>query len=80
MNSFDGWMRSHIIRFFATVFSRMWFGLHYSIVLKLFGIVIRAASYPSLLFRYMRDRARSAAGAVICRLTEGPSLILEHLV
>lgn len=73
-------MLSQRIRFLATVFSKMWFGLHYSIVLKLLGIVIRAASYASLLFRYISERARRAAGAVMCRLTEGPSLMLEHLV
>ena len=69
MNSREGVIQSHIIRFFATDLSKIWLGLHYSIVLKLFGIVIRAANSRSLLFKYIREMARRAAGAVMCKLT-----------
>ncbi len=48
-------------------------------MLKLFGIVILEASSLSLDFRYINDIAKSAAGAVMCKFTLGPSLILEHL-
>lgn len=60
-----GVMESHIIKFLATVFSRMWLGLHSYIVLKLFGIVTLAASSASLDLRYIRAIASRAAGAVM---------------
>lgn len=72
-------IESHIIKLRATVFNRIWFGLHSSIVLKLLGIDILLASYKLFDFKYIRDMARSAAGAVICKFTLGPSFILEHL-
>jgi hypothetical protein len=48
-------------------------------VLKLLGMVMRLASSESLDLRYMREMARRAEGAVTCRLTVGPSFMLEHL-
>lgn len=72
-------MLSHMIRFFAMVFSSTWFGLHSSIVLKLFGMEILFASSLQFDFRYMNERANKAAGAVMWRLTLLPSLMLEHL-
>ena len=68
-NYWVGSIEFHIIRFLATVLRRIWVGLHSSIVLKLFGIVMRAASYLSLLFRYIREIASNAAGVVMWRFT-----------
>ena len=73
-------IESHIIMFRAIVFSKMWFGLHYYIVLKLFGIEIFEASSQLFDFRYINDRAIRAAGAVMCKFTFGPYFILEHLL
>lgn len=69
-----------MIKFRATVFSNIWFGLHYSIVLKLLGIDILFASSELFDFRYIRDNDNNAAGAVMCKFTFGPSFILEHLL
>ena len=53
-------------------------GLHSYIVLKLLGIVILPASSASFDFRYIKEIASKADGAVTCKLTYGPYLMLEH--
>ncbi len=73
-------IESQRIKLRAIVFSKMWLGLHYYIVLKLFGIDIFYASSLLFDFRYIKDIAINAAGAVICKFTFGPYFILEHLL
>lgn len=73
-------IESHMIKFLAIVLRRIWLGLHYYIVLKLFGIDILLQSSMLFDFRYIRDMARRAAGAVMWRFTFGPYFILEHLL
>lgn len=70
---------SHIIKFLAKLFNKIWFGLHYSIVLKLFGIVILDASSLLLLFKYIKLIANKEAGAVTCKFTLGPYFTLDAL-
>ena len=48
-------------------------------MLKLLGMEILLASYSLLDFKYIKEIAKSAEGAVICKLTLVPSLMLEHL-
>lgn len=47
-------------------------------MLKLFGIDIFDANYQLPDFKYIRDIANRAAGAVMCRFTFGPYFIDEH--
>lgn len=49
-------------------------------VLKLLGMEILLASSLLFDFRYIRDRARRDAGAVMWRFTLGPYFMLEHLL
>jgi len=44
-----------------------------------FGIVIRSANSLLLLFKYINDIANKAEGAVTCKLTLDPYLILDVL-
>lgn len=78
-NDVVGVIESHIIKFLATVFNKIWLGLHSYIVLKLFGIVILPASSASFDLRYIKEIANKADGAVTCKLTYGPYFMLEHL-
>jgi hypothetical protein len=48
--------------------------------LKLLGIDILLASSWLFDFKYIKDIAISAAGAVMCRFTFGPYFMLEHLL
>ena len=43
------------------------------------GIVMRSESYLLLLLRYIKEMASKAEGAVTCKLTLGPYLMLEVL-
>ena len=70
---------SHIIKFLANVFNKIWLGLQSYIVLKLLGIVIFDASYALLLFKYIKLIASNDAGAVTCKLTLGPYFTLDIL-
>jgi hypothetical protein len=42
-------------------------------------MVMRSESYLLLLFRYMREMAKRADGAVTCRFTLAPYFMLEVL-
>jgi hypothetical protein len=53
----------------------MWFGLQFSIVEKLYGIVILFAKALSFDFKNINDKANKAAGAVTCVFTVLPSII-----
>ena len=57
----------------------MWLGLHSSMVEKLLGIDILLANSSLLDFRYIREMASRAEGAVICKFTLLPYFMLEHL-
>jgi hypothetical protein len=46
---------------------------------KEFGIVIRSANSLLLLFKYIKEIANKAEGAVTCKLTFEPYLMLEVL-
>lgn len=72
-------MSLHIIKFLATVFIIIWFWLHSYIVENELGIVIRSLSSLLLLFKYINDIASNAEGAVTCKFTLFPSLILDVL-
>lgn len=48
--------------------------------MKLLGIDILLASSWLFDFKYIKDIAISAAGAVMCRFTFGPYFMLEHLL
>lgn len=68
-----------MIKFLANVFIKIWFWLHSYIVENELGMVMRSASYWLLLFKYIKEMANKAAGAVTCKLTLLPYLILDVL-
>ena len=71
---------SHMIRFLAIVLSKIWLGLQDYKVENDDGRVIFWASSKLFDFKYIKEIANNAAGAVICRWTFGPSFIEELLV